>query len=345
MLEADAVAGMLIDSGLLTAEDVVDREIEFVDVSRSNRVHLVRIDAVTRYVAKQGQPAKSPFHACFDREAAVYRHAVTSPAIARLMPQCHNHRSDLRLLVIEFINGTPVWSAEADGTVAIADLVCRLGALLGVLHRETVGIGGFDASLPWVLSLFDADAEAFVWSHPDMRPVLERASARPHFVDDLRRGRGLWRPTCLIHGDVKFDNCLLTPTIPDDGALDVKMIDWELAVYGDPAWDLACLLENVLVRHFTSSSDGNAEWPAWATAMAKAALEAHRAEYPGTDAIARRLPIFVAVCLFQTALRYATMTQEDREAYSAPVEPLVAASAEIFRHDIAIAADLDKALQ
>jgi len=55
----------------------------------------------------------------------------------------------------------------------------------------------------------------------------------------LRRARAAMRRTCLVHGDVKWDNAVLDPAA-------VTLFDWELSGAGDPAWDLGSALADTL---------------------------------------------------------------------------------------------------
>jgi aminoglycoside phosphotransferase (APT) family kinase protein len=338
LLEPDAIVRTLIDGGFLTAADIVDKDVDLVDLGRSNPVHLVRIDTVGRLIVKQGQAVGSVFDAGFEREASVFRHAAGSVALARLMPRCLAVRPELRLLVLEFIDGTPAWAVEADGILETVELIVRLASTLGELHCATRSNAGFDDALPWVLRLFDDDRDALMWSHPDVRPLLNQAAERPRFVENLRGCRQSWRADCLIHGDVKFDNCLLLAAGGERSAFEVKFIDWELSVYGDPAWDLACLLENVVLRQVTAKAE--VVWPAAVAKLARTALDRHCRACGAFDGVAKRLPGLVAACLLQTALRHATLTSKERQSFPAPIEPLIDASARIFSEQANIAAGL-----
>jgi hypothetical protein len=61
--------------------------------------------------------------------------------------------------------------------------------------------------------------------------------------------RKLWRAETVVHGDIKSDNVLVLP--PPSGeagrAGGVRLVDWELVHYGDPAWDLAGALQDMLM--------------------------------------------------------------------------------------------------
>ena len=52
-----------------------------------------------------------------------------------------------------------------------------------------------------------------------------------------------WRPSCLVHFDVKGDNILLSAK---RRARSGWLIDWELAALGDPAWDVGSMFADYL---------------------------------------------------------------------------------------------------
>ena len=59
-------------------------------------------------------------------------------------------------------------------------------------------------------------------------------------------------PSCLVHHDLKIDNILKVDNISIDlnwtqsGSTAIKLIDWERANWGDPAFDLGCLIGSYL---------------------------------------------------------------------------------------------------
>ncbi len=53
-------------------------------------------------------------------------------------------------------------------------------------------------------------------------------------------------PSCLIHNDLKINNILLDLNWDSPTAQIIKLIDWERADWGDPAFDLGCILGSYL---------------------------------------------------------------------------------------------------
>ncbi len=74
--------------------------------------------------------------------------------------------------------------------------------------------------------------------------ILQSEKGLSEHLDALRP---LWQPQTLIHNDVKSDNILVTR--PLDGATEprVYLVDWELCQIGDPAWDVAGVLQDFIL--------------------------------------------------------------------------------------------------
>jgi 5-methylthioribose kinase len=112
----------------------------------------------------------------------------------------------------------------------------RLGELLGVWHSST----GDASALPAVLR---EDAEAFEQLRLD--PYFEAVALRaPEVAVRVRGVAERLRQTrrCLVHGDFSPKNILSG----EDGRCWV--IDFEVAHFGDPAFDVAFLLSHLLLK-------------------------------------------------------------------------------------------------
>jgi Phosphotransferase enzyme family len=53
-------------------------------------------------------------------------------------------------------------------------------------------------------------------------------------------------PSCVVHNDLKINNILLDLDWERPGSQLIKLIDWERTSWGDPAFDLGCLLGSYL---------------------------------------------------------------------------------------------------
>ncbi len=75
----------------------------------------------------------------------------------------------------------------------------------------------------------------------DVIRVVQQTAGFPDRLDALRTD---WRAEALIHNDVKWENVLVSS---DDAEVDeLKLIDWEAGMIGDPCWDAGSVLGSFL---------------------------------------------------------------------------------------------------
>jgi thiamine kinase-like enzyme len=64
----------------------------------------------------------------------------------------------------------------------------------------------------------------------------------------LRQLKSRWTQQCLIHGDFKFDNIMISNKNEAQKDRSVKFVDWELCGWGDPLWDVGSLVGQWLLQ-------------------------------------------------------------------------------------------------
>jgi len=123
-----------------------------------------------------------------------------------------------------------------------------IGRALAALHKQQLTPADSARLLrqaPWALSMHrPTPAELCAMSSAN-RPFVSLVQSVPrlcNYLDDLRDG---WEALCLVHGDVKWSNFLLTQTVGRQGSR-LKLIDWEFAGLGDPCWDLGSAFHDYL---------------------------------------------------------------------------------------------------
>lgn len=133
-------------------------------------------------------------------------------------------------LVVEHApDGWGSWkSALLEGSAHPA-VAGRLGELLAVLHNGTrdVEIGSVEF---FEAGRIDPYLRTIMRRHPDLTHEIAA------YVERL-----LATHECLVHGDYSPKNVLT-------GDADVWVIDWEVAHRGDPAFDLAFMLNHLLLK-------------------------------------------------------------------------------------------------
>jgi aminoglycoside phosphotransferase (APT) family kinase protein len=164
----------------------------------------------------------------------------------------------------------PVWKAQLAGGVIETATAVRIGDVLGRVHAAT-------ADRPDIAARFATDAifhairlepylEATARAHPDLAPALM----------GLSRTTGATRRV-LVHGDFSPKNLLVGPRGP-------VVLDAECAWFGDPAFDLAFVLNHLLLK-----AAWRPQWSARYDAAFRALTAAYRAHvawepWPALDA-------------------------------------------------------------
>ena len=258
-LPAREVIPAALAAGALTPGDVVHRGVLVEQVGRSHLVYRVSVGGVLQFFVKTFGPTRGATDGLAARERAVLALARDRPPVAALVPDAWAWERSPQpaskawnVVVTKAMAGTEAWTVDRGGggtrttNEAWAALVQALAAPLAAFHRATRDLAKPGADLnpvlralePWGLCVMDGDAAPELWVNPATAALLHDAAADPALVAGIRGARGLWRSLALVHGDLKHDNVLLEPTA--DG-FRARVLDWEMARIGDPAWDLAGL--------------------------------------------------------------------------------------------------------
>lgn len=252
LLSARTVVPYLLQQGALAAEAVVEGDVMVVEVPRRNRNYkVVRLQGHGLFV-KQIASWDAVSIATLQREAACYRLAASSAELqqlAALLPRFGFYDPQRHVLVIELLTEGEDLAAYHRRRGQFPEAVAaRLGEALGGYHRHgrlPARADGFPRAVPWVLS-FPEQAEVAGALSPANRQLLDVLQRHAGFHAALGELRAQWRPICLIHGDMKWDNCLVVPRSADADEVEIKVVDWELADLGDPCWDVGAIFQAYL---------------------------------------------------------------------------------------------------
>jgi 5-methylthioribose kinase len=119
------------------------------------------------------------------------------------------------------------WKSLLLEGVADAAVAAWLGALLTVLHSADGDIGSAES---FEAQRVDPYLRTIQRRHPELGGLIGA------YIDRL-----LATPQCVVHGDYSPKNVL----VGNDG---LWVIDWEVAHRGDPAFDVAFLLNHLLLK-------------------------------------------------------------------------------------------------
>lgn len=237
----------LLRIGALPADACLDEPIVIREILQRNVAHRVERPDGSLFVKQPTDDASSRGQAAW-MEATLYWLAANDPAFAplrRFLPRFVHYDMPRRVLVLELVEHAVDLHAHAHrSSRAPAAVLAHVGEAFALLHgpiaarvRQSRGRALFRPMPPWLLTLLDVSActfQARTRAGAEMLAHVRRTSALAAPLDVIAR---LWSPRTIVHGDTKWTNVLVVST--PGGSDETKVIDWELAGIGDPAWDLA----------------------------------------------------------------------------------------------------------
>jgi hypothetical protein len=265
IITKETVAHYLLGRGLLTFDSVVDGDLMVVEATSRNRNFKVIRTEGPGYFVKQVKTFEPQAVETMRYETACYWLSQNDPdfePLRALMPEFYDSDPARHALVIELL---PEGGSLSDyhrqlGSFPVEAGV-QLGRILGTYQREMAGrlrdgakSNAFARRVPWILSLHQMSQNIFGQLSAANTQVLNIVQSYPDFPSTLDRMSAAWRFDSLIHGDIKWDNLHVTvdgaggegKTEGAGGKLNLRLVDWELADFGDACWDAGAVFQSYL---------------------------------------------------------------------------------------------------
>jgi len=245
--DATQLVHYLLDRGLLSRSDVVEGPLSVVPTPRRNRNFKVRTRSGGLFVkSASGEDRTAPQTLANEGHflAALAEGSDHDPIAPRLL--VHDERRSL--LVLELVAGaTALGDYHRSRQTFPSQIGSAVGKALAKFHHQAATVAEPsrpDGQRPWILSLHEQPLEQLRYASPANRRIVELLREHDQFGQSLSALRKDWVETGIIHGDLKWDNCLLIPR--SESAFDVRFIDFEMVGRGDPLWDVGSLLHSYL---------------------------------------------------------------------------------------------------
>lgn len=258
----------LLSRGLVTTDAVISDDFAVMEAGRRNRNFKVFCKGRGGLFVKQISSSTADAIVTLQREASFYMRVRQQPSslnLAQLIPTFVDYNQTTATLAVELLdNSENLTEYHARVHVFPEYVGINLGETLAQCHTEGASLpsGIFDRSmlpckLPWILNLD--------WT--TLAPLSQLGSVGTQLAAMIRQRpaihRGLsaiqweWRFDSLIHGDIKWDNCLIFQGKNRKPSLCI--VDWELVDFGDGCWDVASIFASyfmywIMTLGFQSSS-------------------------------------------------------------------------------------------
>jgi Ser/Thr protein kinase RdoA (MazF antagonist) len=244
MLEQSDIAHYLLSLGLVKPRDVVDKGLRIVDASRRNSVFLAATCAGPTYVVKQAGPRTAHTLA---HEAAVIDALAEVKKVAAHVPTVILHEPEEARLVLRTPAAARDWCHHSGRFPRIP--ARALGRVLAAVHRTPASHvermpPGVDPM--WGLSLSEPSYELLLDLSFAAQDVVARLQASPMTCERLEAVRATGSADGLVHGDLRWDNCLSLAAPNSQRRTRVLLVDWELSGAGAAAFDIGTVIAEYL---------------------------------------------------------------------------------------------------
>lgn len=249
------IAHYLLDQGFITKSDIFENNLIISPVESRNNSFMIKREGKKSYFLKQVKMKDRERTSTLKTEADCYWLAENHHSfqdLAAFIPTYVNYDYINHILVTECLTDTQNLSEfyyrEKELPLTIAE---QQAYTLAACHRETEThkieekvLRLFPQHKPSVFSLNAQNLEYWQEKDKASEQMVNLIKGNKNFLSLLEEAGQDWQANTLIHGDVKHSNFLLRRA---SNKPEVFLIDWEIAAFGDPAWDIAGVLQNYLL--------------------------------------------------------------------------------------------------
>ncbi len=239
----EGIRSLLVEDGLINPRTA---KLEVLSGGVSCDVVKV-VDGANSFVVKRALPklrVDADWFADVGRNKFEHRYlSIVDGLIRGAVPKVLYSNDEKKFFCMEYLQGEWVnWKADLLNGVCRIEAAAEAGRTLGLIHCLTAGDRELAAEFSTDQGFFDLRLEPYLVTtgkkHDNLRSLFEEEVER---IASTRQ--------CLVHGDYSPKNILV------DGD-QIKILDCEVAWYGDPSFDLAFLLNHLLLKslHHTPAS-------------------------------------------------------------------------------------------
>ncbi len=237
----------LLRQGILSAREALEQGVRLTTSGGERAVTVkAQVGAGGGYVVKLGRRSGRDW---VRREIRCYLATSALASAPSITPEVLRADDREAILVTRLVDaGRTLHDYYLANRLDAEAAVTGLARTLAALHTGTVDVAGdVPRDMPWILSATLARRPSASEDPSAMWELFGQSVQRQTLLHGIEAAARCWRKVCLIHGDVKWDNCLLAGEA--DGGR-VLLVDWELGTRGDPAWDIATAVQEFfLVSH------------------------------------------------------------------------------------------------
>jgi serine/threonine protein kinase len=250
----------LLKLGLITKDALLNGDYEATTVNRRNKNITITTNKRQNYFIKQTDPANAENAKTLKNEILFYSQIDEHlPELTDCVPELEYGSADDLLLILKYLPSIPLWrhyKREATNEIPSATLE-SIGRLLGQLHatlsaihlRSLAEFEFLGSEHPFIFKLLTPHPSILQWASSGAVKFIERLQAQKGIDRHWQDANEHWEVNAIIHGDIKLDNFIIDEQLGANGSggqKRIKVVDWEMAQFGDTAWDIAGVLNDFI---------------------------------------------------------------------------------------------------
>ena len=259
MLDEAEIVPFLLQRNLITPVDIVNGELQIENASRRNRNFKVTRNGAPGYLLKQGVGDER--RRTVAQEGAAYVALSSLDGLAPLLPRFHGFDEQGCVLILELLqDGQSLADYLQESGRLSTERARLLGEALGTLHtaatKERLGPDGSSKFAPFTPLPFRLRhprlgvLQHFSRGNMELLRIVQETAGYCAFLDEAATE---WKEETLIHGDLRWDNCHVIRPSSGHRRKALKIVDWELAGWGDPCWDVAMVFSEYITSWLRSA--------------------------------------------------------------------------------------------
>ena len=261
VITLDNVVPYLLEKKMISVDSIVDNNLKLIDLSKRNRNIMVTRSNGTNYLLKQTFYYKQYKITPLEIESRFYELVHKNydyKHIRGIIPNMISFDPDQNILTLELISQARtlreyfhnIQDNEINSSLH-KDIFAKLGKMLAQYHscfRNCINdknmISFIKDRMPFMFSLLHPSPEIFSRLSPANLKFLKIIQRYPELNKQLKYLGREWQTETIIHGDLKWDNIVFSYSKYQ--SISLKIIDWELVSFGDPAWDIAGVFQDLI---------------------------------------------------------------------------------------------------
>lgn len=259
-INIDNVVSYLLDKKLIYVSTIVKGDLKIVDVSSRNRDLKVMRKNNLSYLLKQPDLLDLSSKETFRKECLLYSQVFSNRKLEKirtLVPQIVLYDYANNILALQLLtDGLPLSEIMYNHNEykCNENLFYSIGESMSCYHNAfhdyilKNGIPHFlPRQLPLVFQLVYPTPHFLAYCSPADIQLLKIIQHQKEYFKFLDEIESMWTQETIIHGDIRFDHVIASQIKKDSGLDTIRFVDWEMADVGDPAWDIAGILHDLII--------------------------------------------------------------------------------------------------